>query len=257
MEIKQFFEEFKARRPGSYYQHEQDKRLSKEMTKWGKDDKFLKFLDLVFKQKNRIAANHKKVVGFLSAMGFDDLTELKKMMIFANDGPLDLVGMFNYLFPTLPHKWFTKFIPAAQLTKELNRQTGWTGQNHPALVNYRLVPDDKIPAIVEICNSNEFRYLIRSGGMDGQFSGGRMCRGFTRMVLGWLPQLGLDDLAIGEIKAERFFKGKSTFGHDFLFILGESRKLWYWDGIDDKFFLAADPPGFNMCDKLNVFFWNV
>jgi len=40
METKQFFEEFKAKRPGSYYQHEQDKRLSKEMTKWGKDDKF-------------------------------------------------------------------------------------------------------------------------------------------------------------------------------------------------------------------------
>ena len=186
-------------------------------------------------------------------MGYTTIEDLTILRDFVNDSPLDLVGMFKSLFPTIPHSWFTKRISMLDIMSQLKTQTGYKGEIQPALVSYRLIPDDKIQAIPKICNSNDFRYLINSGGMDGQFSGGRMCRGFTRMTLGWLAQIGLDDLAIGEVKAERFYNGKATFGHDFLFMLSESLQLWFWDGIDDKVWKASDIPALNRCDLLRFF----
>jgi hypothetical protein len=234
---------------GSYFQHIQNKRLSIEMTQWATTDKVLALFNKICKHYDSFETHPDRLVSICDSLNIKTIPALQDFMTYCNSSPIDLVGLFHWLFPKLTRRYFSTEMTYYDVDSFINTMIPGIIEKLPGPIGhtvdnkiitdmtYKLIPVDKFQYVIERCPSDRFKYIKDA----------RDCDDFTRIVKGWLSEQGLGNLALGGVHANLYLKDKFIGAHSFLIGIIENpdktKSIMFGDGnMDSKVWKLGDPP---------------
>lgn len=243
MTIKEFLNQYYADKTQFLWQVDQmlfNTKLLKEFGLWGDADEVLEFINLILRHYNDASMHPDRVVELCSAIGFDTTEQITDFMALYKTSSLNLIGLFNYLFPKLNRDYFTSTISYNEVYQFLDNTIpeaivtlpGPIGHTQDNIIItdsvYKLIPYDKFEYVLHKCPSERFRYISEE----------RDCDDFTRIMKSWLSEQRLGNLSLGGVHANLFKDNTFKYAHSFLIALtikdnGE-KVIRFGDGQDDS-----------------------